>query len=96
MTVLVSAVREMIRAARGARGRVRVDGRHLGGAGGVLRGGGASPRWCCCRATRCRRAALQPLANGALVLSLDTDFDGCMKVVQALTEARRRSTSRTR
>ena len=29
---------------------------------------------------------LQPLANGALVLSLDTDFDGCMKVVQALTE----------
>ncbi len=29
---------------------------------------------------------VQPLANGALVLSLDTDFDGCMKVVQAITE----------
>jgi threonine synthase len=29
---------------------------------------------------------LQPLANGAMVLSLDTDFDGCMKVVQSLTE----------
>jgi threonine synthase len=29
---------------------------------------------------------VQPLANGALVLSLDTDFDGCMKVVQQLTE----------
>ncbi|MCG3172902.1 MAG: hypothetical protein GMKNLPBB_01073 [Myxococcota bacterium] len=28
---------------------------------------------------------LQPLANGALVISLDTDFDGCMKVVQELT-----------
>ncbi len=28
---------------------------------------------------------VQPLANGALVLSLDTDFDGCMKVVQAIT-----------
>jgi threonine synthase len=28
---------------------------------------------------------LQPLANGATVLSLDTDFDGCMKVVQELT-----------
>jgi threonine synthase len=27
---------------------------------------------------------IQPLANGARVLSLDTDFDGCMKVVQAL------------
>ncbi len=27
---------------------------------------------------------LQPLANGALVLSLDTDFDGCMAIVQRL------------
>jgi threonine synthase len=27
---------------------------------------------------------LQPLAHGATVLSLDTDFDGCMKVVQEL------------
>ncbi|MDA0748550.1 MAG: threonine synthase [bacterium] len=25
---------------------------------------------------------VQPMANGALVLSLDTDFDGCMKLVQ--------------
>ncbi|MGH7822603.1 MAG: threonine synthase, partial [Candidatus Binatia bacterium] len=29
---------------------------------------------------------VQPLANGALVLSLDTDFDGCMKVVQQITK----------
>jgi threonine synthase len=28
---------------------------------------------------------VQPLANGAIVCSLDTDFDGCMRVVQALT-----------
>lgn len=28
---------------------------------------------------------VQPLANGALVCSLDTDFDGCMRVVQHLT-----------
>src|SRR5688572_31984805 len=27
---------------------------------------------------------VQPLANGALVLSLDTDFDGCMTIVQRL------------
>jgi threonine synthase len=27
---------------------------------------------------------VQPLANGALVLSVDTDFDGCMKIVQRL------------
>jgi threonine synthase len=29
---------------------------------------------------------VQPIANGAIVLSLDTDFDGCMAVVQRLTE----------
>ncbi len=29
---------------------------------------------------------VQPIANGALVLSLDTDFDGCMKVVQEITK----------
>jgi threonine synthase len=29
---------------------------------------------------------VQPIANGALVLELETDFDGCMKVVQALSE----------
>ena len=27
---------------------------------------------------------LQPIANGALVLALDTDFDGCMTIVQRL------------
>ena len=29
---------------------------------------------------------LQPLANGALVLALDTDFDGCMRIVQRLAD----------
>ena len=29
---------------------------------------------------------VQPLANGALVLSLDTDFDGCMAAVQQVTK----------
>jgi threonine synthase len=28
---------------------------------------------------------VQPIANGALVLALDTDFDGCMRIVQKLT-----------
>jgi threonine synthase len=32
---------------------------------------------------------VQPLANGALVLALDTDFDGCMAVVQEITRERR-------
>jgi threonine synthase len=29
---------------------------------------------------------VQPIANGALVLALDTDFDGCMKLVRRLTQ----------
>jgi threonine synthase len=29
---------------------------------------------------------IQPIANGARVLSLDTDFDGCMRIVQQLTQ----------
>jgi threonine synthase len=29
---------------------------------------------------------IQPIANGALVLALDTDFDGCMKIVKDLTK----------
>jgi threonine synthase len=32
---------------------------------------------------------VQPLANGATVLSLDTDFDGCMAIVQRLAEEQR-------
>jgi threonine synthase len=28
---------------------------------------------------------IQPISNGAIVVSLDTDFDGCMKVVQEIT-----------
>ena len=32
---------------------------------------------------------VQPLANGALVLSLDADFDGCMALVQEITRDRR-------
>ena len=32
---------------------------------------------------------VQPLANGAKVLSLDTDFDGCMAIVKRLAEEQR-------
>lgn len=30
---------------------------------------------------------IQPISNGALTLSLDTDFDGCMRIVQEVTAA---------
>ena len=29
---------------------------------------------------------IQPIANGAIVLALDTDFDGCMRIVQEVAE----------
>lgn len=32
---------------------------------------------------------VQPIANGALVLSIDTDFDGCMKLIQEVGGAAR-------
>ncbi len=31
---------------------------------------------------------VQPISNGALVLELDTDFDGCMRVVKELSQTR--------
>ncbi|MFQ5771811.1 MAG: threonine synthase, partial [bacterium] len=31
---------------------------------------------------------IQPIANAALTFSLDTDFDGCMKIIQKLTESK--------
>ncbi len=31
---------------------------------------------------------IQPISHGSIVLSLDTDFDGCMKVVQEITKDR--------
>lgn len=33
-----------------------------------------------------RDQLIQPIANGAHVLVLETDFDGCMKIVQAVTQ----------
>jgi len=32
------------------------------------------------------RKLIQPISNGALVLYLDTDFDGCMRLVQEITK----------
>lgn len=31
---------------------------------------------------------IQPIANGALTLALDTDFDGCMRIVRQLTQSK--------
>src|SRR5437667_12747937 len=29
---------------------------------------------------------IQPISNGAITLSIDSDFDGCMKLVQEITK----------
>ena len=36
-----------------------------------------------------RAQLIQPIANGALTLAIDTDFDGCMSMVEKLTEDKR-------
>jgi threonine synthase len=36
-----------------------------------------------------RAQLIQPISNGAITLALDTDFDGCMKLVQKLSEDER-------
>lgn len=43
-------------------------------------------RICCCSSALQDKISLaqlvQPIANGALVLSIDTDFDGCMRLIK--------------
>lgn len=86
MTVLVSAVKQMIAdgkpidaVACASTGDTSAALAAYGAAAGIttvvfLPKGKVSPA-----------QLVQPLANGALVLALETDFDGCMKVVQEVT-----------
>ena len=85
MTVLVSVVRQMITEGRTIRavacastGDTSASLAAYAAAGGIpaiviLPRGKVSPA-----------QLVQPLANGATVLSLDTDFDGCMAIVKRL------------
>jgi threonine synthase len=86
MTVLVSTVRQMI-----------TDGRHIRAVACASTGDTSASLAAYCAAAGIRAVVLlprgkvttaqlvQPLANGALVMALDTDFDGCMKIVQRLS-----------
>jgi threonine synthase len=85
MTVLVSVVRQMIKHGRPIRAIVCAS-----------TGDTSAALAAYCAAAGIRSAVLlprgkvttaqlvQPLANGALVCALDTDFDGCMAIVQRL------------
>jgi threonine synthase len=85
MTVLVSVVRQMIKRGKPIRAIVCAS-----------TGDTSAALAAYCAAAGIRSAVLlprdkvtttqlvQPLANGALVCALDTDFDGCMNIVQRL------------
>jgi threonine synthase len=87
MTVLVSTVRQMI-----------ADGRKLRAVACASTGDTSASLAAYCAAAELRAVVLlprgkvttaqlvQPIANGALVLALDTDFDGCMAIVQRLAD----------
>ena len=87
MTVLVSTVKQMMATGRPIRA---VACASTGDTSAALAAYGAAagiPVIVLLPAAKVSAAQLvQPLANGAIVASLATDFDGCMRVVQALTE----------
>jgi threonine synthase len=89
MTVLVSAVKEM--QARGSRIRA-VACASTGDTSAALAAYAAAagiPAVVLLPRGKISTAQLvQPISNGALVLELDTDFDGCMRVVKELARTR--------
>ena len=87
MTVLVSVVKEM-----------RARGKHIPAVACASTGDTSAALAAYCAAADIPSVVLlprnkvsmaqlvQPVANGAVVLALDTDFDGCMRTVQELTQ----------
>jgi len=85
--VLVSAVREMIRRGRPVRAIACASTGDTSAALAAYCAASGIPALVLLPRDKVTVAQLlQPLANGALVLSLDTDFDGCMRIVQAITD----------
>ncbi len=87
MTVLVSSVKQMIAEGRPIRAMACAS---TGDTSAALAAYGAAagiPVIVLLPRAKVSAAQLvQPIANGAIVASLDTDFDGCMRVVKQLTE----------
>jgi threonine synthase len=87
MTVLVSLVKQMI-----------ADGRHIRAVACASTGDTSASLAAYAAAAGIPAAVIlprgkvsaaqlvQPIANGAVVLALDTDFDGCMRIVQRLAD----------
>ena len=86
MTVLVSAVREMIQRGRAVRAIACASTGDTSAALAAYCAAAGIPALVLLPRNKVSIAQLlQPLANGAMVFSLDTDFDGCMNVVKQLT-----------
>jgi threonine synthase len=87
MTVLLSVVRQMIADSRGIRAVICASTGDTSAALAAYCGAAGIPSIVLLPRDRVSTAQLaQPVANGALVLALDTDFDGCMHLVQELAE----------
>ena len=89
MTVLVSAVKEM--RARGSRVRAVAcasTGDTSAALSAYCAAAGIPSVVLLPRGKISTAQLVQPIANGSLVLELDTDFDGCMRVVKELSQTR--------
>ena len=85
MTVLVSVVRQMIRSGRDIRAVACASTGDTSASLAAYAAAGGVPAIVILPRGKVSTAQLmQPLANGATVLALDTDFDGCMAIVRRL------------
>ena len=86
MTVLVSVVRQMIASGKPIRAVACASTGDTSAALAAYAAAAGIPAVILLPQGKVSTAQLvQPIANGALVLALDTDFDGCMQIVQELT-----------
>jgi threonine synthase len=86
MTVLVSAVREMIAQGTNVRAIACASTGDTSAALAAYCAAASIPSIVFLPRGKISPAQLvQPMANGAIVVSLDTDFDGCMQIVQEIT-----------
>ncbi len=90
MTVLVSVVKQMIADGRDIRAVACASTGDTSAALAAYAAAAGIPAIVILPRGKVSPAQLvQPLANGALVLALDTDFDGCMAIVQRLADEER-------
>lgn len=87
MTVLVSQVRQMISEGRPIRAVACASTGDTSAALASYAAKAGIPSVIFLPANKVSAAQLiQPVSNGALVLALDTDFDGCMEIVRQVTQ----------